>query len=113
MRRREFIAALGGTAAMPFAARAQKGVDVLVGFLHVASATGLLHLVDAVRQGITKSNPGGHGVTIESRWAAGNTNRLPALAAELARLQPAVIVAGGHAAALAANEPPGRSRSCL
>src|SRR4051812_29933620 len=101
MRRREFIALGGAAAAWPIAARAQQG-DVLVGFLHNAPAQGLLHIVEAVRQGIKAAHPQAN-VKIEARWAEGEYERLPALAAELVRLQPAVIVAGSHVSALAAK----------
>jgi putative ABC transport system substrate-binding protein len=103
MRRRQFIGLLGGGVALrPFATRAQQAANPLVGFLNGAPSTGLLHMVDAVRQGIKASNEN-LTVTIESRWAAGDVKRLPELAAALVRLQPAVIVAGGHASALAAQ----------
>src|SRR5918994_3179735 len=103
MRRRRFIGLLGGAVALaPFAARAQQPADTLVGFLHSAPSTGLQHIVDAVRHGIKASNEG-QTVTIEQRWAAGDIKRLPELATALVRLQPAAIVAGGHASALAAQ----------
>jgi hypothetical protein len=60
MKRRQFIGLLGGAAAAwPYVGRAQQAADVLVGFLHNAPAKGLLHIVDAVRQGIKASNPEG------------------------------------------------------
>lgn len=105
MKRRDFISLFGGAAATwPFAARAQQGADTLVGFLHNAPPKGLLHIVEALREGMKASNPDGANVVIEARWAEGQSDRLPALAAALVGLQPAVIVAGGHAAALAAKE---------
>lgn len=104
MRRRQFIGLIGGGVALaPFASLAQQTAEPLVGFLHGASATELQYVVDAVRQGIQASSPAGRTVTIESRWAAGDIKRLPELAEALVRLQPAVIVAGGYASALAAQ----------
>ncbi len=103
MKRRQFISLLGGAAAWPVTARAQQNPPALVGFLHIAPSKGLLHIVDAVRQGIAASDPQSANVRIEARWAEAQYARLPALAAELVRLQPAVIVAGSHGAALAAQ----------
>jgi putative tryptophan/tyrosine transport system substrate-binding protein len=104
MRRRQFIGLLGGAAAAwPLAARAQQSAGTLVGFLHNAPANGLLHIVEAVREGISAAGPDGANVKIESRWAEGQYDRLPALAAALVRLQPEVIVAGSHVSALAAK----------
>ena len=102
MKRRQFIALLGGAAAWPLAGHAQQR-PILVGFLHNAPSKGLGHIVDAVRQGIEASSPKSPPVTIESRWAEGQYDRLPALAEELVRLKPAAIVAGGHGATLAAT----------
>ncbi len=103
MKRRQFIAFLGGAAAWPLAAQAQQKRPVLVGFLNYAPSKALGHMVDALRQGIEGSNPKVPPVTIEARWAEGQYDRLPALAQELVQLKPAVIVAGGHIAALAAK----------
>ncbi len=102
MKRRQFIALLGGATAWPLAGHAQQR-PALVGFLHNAPSKGLGHIVDAVRRGIEASTPKAPPVTIEARWADGRYDRLPALAEELVRLKPAVIVAGGHGAALAAK----------
>ena len=105
MRRRELIKALiVSAAAWPLKARAQQPAARLWGFLHSAPATGLAHIVEAVREGIKASYPEGANLQIELRWAAGELGRLPALADELVRLRPAVIVTGGHAAALAAQK---------
>src|SRR5262245_65244535 len=95
MRRREFIALLGSTvAAWPFAARAQQAVPV-VGFLHPASLDVYQDRLRSFRQGLKDAGfIEGENVTIEYRWADNQSDRLPALATELARRQVAVIVAG-------------------
>jgi putative ABC transport system substrate-binding protein len=77
----------------------------VVGFLHYASANTLAHLAEAVRSGLKE---GGYieqqNVLIEYRWAEGDYDRLPALAADLVRRQVTVIMAGGSVAAHAAKE---------
>src|SRR5262245_832901 len=102
MKRRQFFGVLGGAAAWPLAGHPQQR-PVVVGFLHNAPGGQLGHIVDAVRRGIEASTPKAPPVTIEARWADGRYDRLPALAEELVRLKPAVIVAGGHGSALAAR----------
>jgi putative ABC transport system substrate-binding protein len=105
VKRREFITLLGGAAGWPVAARAQQPAMPVIGFLTARSPDDTTHLLAGFRQGLAD---GGfierQNVTIEYRWAEGQYERLPALAAEIARRPVDVIVAtGGEPAALAAK----------
>jgi putative tryptophan/tyrosine transport system substrate-binding protein len=102
MRRREFITLLGGGAAMwPLAAHAQRRVPV-IGFLNSASAESWKPFVSAFRQGLDEAGfAEGRNVAIEYRWADDQYDRLPALAVDLVRRQPSVIVANQVSAAAA------------
>jgi len=100
MKRREFIALLGGASAWPIAAHAQRSATPVVGFLHYASPKTLEHLAAAVRQGLNESGyVEGQNVRIEYRWAEGHYERLPELVADLVRRKVDVITAGGNNAA--------------
>jgi putative ABC transport system substrate-binding protein len=76
----------------------------VVGFMHYASATTLVHLAESVRRGLKEAGyVEGQNVAIEYRWAEGHYDRLPGLAADLVRRQVTVITAGGAVAAKAAK----------
>ena len=101
MRRREFIAALGGAAMWPISVRAQQQNMPLIGFLHEGSTLGQGG-GPAFHAGLKEFGlVEGQNVRIEYRWAEAQYDRLPALAAELVSLKPDVLVGTGSAAATA------------
>ena len=96
MRRRNFIAFLGGAAAAwPFAARAQQSAMPVIGFLIVRARATSGHLVTAFQQGLRETGyVEGHNVAIEYRFAEGHPDRLPALAAGLIESKVAAMAVG-------------------
>jgi putative ABC transport system substrate-binding protein len=104
MRRREFIAGIGGTAAWPVVVRAQQRAMPVIGYLN--STTGAeQRFTAAFRQGLSDLGyVEGQSISIEYYWLGGQYDRLAALAADLVRREAAVIVAtGGTATARAAK----------
>jgi putative tryptophan/tyrosine transport system substrate-binding protein len=105
VRRRELNLLLGAVAAWPFVARAQQKSVPVVGYLSSSSSTASARLVDGFRQGLRDAGfIEGRSVAIEYRWAEGDYQQLPTLAADLVGRKVDVIVAtGGPAPGLAAK----------
>jgi putative ABC transport system substrate-binding protein len=107
MDRRRFIGAMaGGLVAVPFATFAQLYANVpRIGFLGSESASNQANRLEALRAGLRELGYSeGKNIVIEVRWAEGNYDRLPALAAELVALKVGAIVASGTKALLALKD---------
>ena len=104
MRRRQFITLLGGAAAWPLAARAQQAAMPVIGLLSGSSTNAIPHLVAALQRGLEDNGfVEGQNLAMDQRWADGQFDRLPSMAAELVRRQVALIIALSVPSALAAK----------
>src|SRR5437773_11661156 len=99
LRRRDFVALLGGAAAAwPLAARAQQPAMPVVGFIRVGTADASARYVAAFRKGLSEVGlVEGQHVTVEYHWPEARHDRLPALRADLVRRQVAVLATSGRA----------------
>jgi putative tryptophan/tyrosine transport system substrate-binding protein len=105
LQRRELLTLLGGAAAAwPLAARAQQPMKPAVGVLYPGWAAVLRHLMTAFRQGLNETGfVEGQNITVEYRFADGQYDRLPELAADLVRQKVTVLVAATVVAVRAAK----------
>lgn len=106
MRRRDFIKVVGSVVAWPLVAQAQQSATPLIGFLSSRSPDESKDVLTAFRKGLSEAGfTEGTNVTVEYRWALGEYEKLPALAADLVKRNVAVIAAvGGDVSARAAEQ---------
>ena len=98
MRRREFIAALGGAAAWPMVVRAQQPAMPVIGFLGMGAPRPFAEVTNAFKESLREAGyASGKNINIEFRWAAGQYEQLPRLATDLVQHSAAVIVVAGGA----------------
>ena len=103
--RRELIAAFGCATAWPLAARAQQGAIPIIGFVSAGGRGALRRHISAFQEGLKEFGYlEGQNVTVEYRFAEGQSARLPVLVSELIKRQVAVLVVTGSATALAAKQ---------
>src|SRR5215472_12991040 len=105
LRRREFIAALGGTAAWPLGARAQAGKLPTIGFLGPTTPSAQVQWIAAFLQRLRQLGwIEGRTFAIEYRWAEGRAERFAEIATEFVRLKVDVIVTYGTPQVIAAKQ---------
>src|SRR4249920_1910013 len=106
MKRRDFITLLGGAAAWPFAARAQRAAKMLtIGYLGPATPAVESQRIAAFVQRLRELGwSEGRNLTIEYRWAEGRSERFAEIAAEFVRLKVDVIVTHNTLPPLAAKQ---------
>ena len=96
MKRREFIGLVGGAAAWPLGARAQQQPMPVIGFMSARAPEDSAHLLAAFRRGLAEGGyVEGQNVSVEFRWARGQYDLLPAMAADLVSRRVNVLVAVG------------------
>jgi putative ABC transport system substrate-binding protein len=106
MRRRDFICILGSVIAWPFGVRAQQPLFPVIGYLSGRSPTDSADIVAAFRQGLNEAGFVDHeNVMIEFRFAEGDFDRLPVLAADLVRRQVNILVATGGSISVVKAKP--------
>ena len=106
LKRRDFIALVGGAAAAwPLAARAQQPAMPVIGYLNASGADGYSDELRSLRQGFKESGyVEGENVTVIYRWAEERVDRLPDMARELAQHATVIVTTGGPPSAFAAKE---------
>src|SRR5262245_50191608 len=104
IRRREFMALVGGAAAWPLAARAQQPAVPVIGYFSGRSPEAEAPILGAFRRGLEETGYlAGRNIAIEFRFSDGQDDQLPALAADLVRRRVAVLVATDRPSAVAAK----------